>query len=275
MTRIYRNCKEAMGEIKRNLYEMGIRAWPMSYQNKDIHDNPDFATMELQAETFTIVDSSDKNDMIAFEYDSKIKKLQKILAVKYGNNNDAITKKIETLKAERELFVNNEIAWCNAEFAERISREEMNPGTAWKLRENVWKEFLNEKGEQDYTYAERMMGQIDKVIAELKRNPESRQTIISIHNSLADVDSMGGKERIPCSMFYQFMVRKDVNEDPKLNIVYVMRSSDYYTHFKNDIWLACELRDYIAKEIGVAAGTFTMFVSSLHMYKKDMEDNVY
>jgi len=157
MTRIYANCKEAMGEIKRNLYEMGIRVWPNSYQNKIIGDNENFSTKEIQGETFSIVDTVDKDEI-----------------------------------------VDRDITWCKAEFAERVSRAEMNPGEAWKLRYGVWKEFLNEEGKMDYTYADRIKGQIDRIVEELKNNPETRQAVIELHNNDLDLDSMGGKRRVPC-----------------------------------------------------------------------------
>jgi len=234
MSRIYANCKEAIEEIKRNLYEMGIEVHPHSMQNKNVYGNDDFKTKELQSEVFTIVDTSDKNDIVGKDLD-----------------------------------------WCQAEFKERISREECNPGEAWKLREGVWKQFMDEKGKHDYTYADRMKSQIDPIIAELKRNPDSRQCIIEIHNNKIDLPNIGGKKRMPCSMYMQFMIRKNPDGVKKLNIIYNMRSCDFYCHFKNDIWLACELRDYIAKEVGVEPGIFTMNISSLHMYKKDWEGNVY
>ncbi len=46
-----------------------------------------------------------------------------------------------------------------------------------------------------------------------------------------------------------------------------MRSSDFDTHFRNDIWLADELRNYIANFIGIEPGLFHMNVGSLHRYK--------
>jgi thymidylate synthase len=157
MTRIYANCKEAIGEIKRNLYEMGIRVWPNSYQNKIIGDNENFSTKELQSENFSIVDTYDKDDIVG-----------------------------------------TDLEWCKAEFKERVSREENNPGNAWKLRFGVWKPFLNTEGKMDYSYSDRMKSQLDRIIDELKNNPETRQAIIELHNNDKDLDSIGGKKRIPC-----------------------------------------------------------------------------
>jgi hypothetical protein len=63
--RIYKNCKQAMNEIKRNLYEMGITVFPNSMQNKIVWGNDDFSTKELQNECFTILDTSDKDEMVS------------------------------------------------------------------------------------------------------------------------------------------------------------------------------------------------------------------
>lgn len=230
--RIYQNCKEAINEIKRNIYEMGIKVHPHSMQNKIVKDNENFSTIEIQGEVFSIENTNDKNDIVG-----------------------------------------KDLEWCQKEFGERINQTS-NPGQAWKLRENVWEEFMVDD-KMDYTYSERMFYQIQKIVNELKINPDTRQAIIEVHNNQLDIDSIGGKKRIPCSMFYQLMIRKNFDNIPYLNIIYVMRSSDFYTHFKNDIWLACELKDYVAKQLSITPGNLTMFIGSLHIYKKDFEQGVF
>jgi len=233
--RIYKNCKEAISEIERDLFEMGIEAHSKSMQNKIVEDDEGYKTKELQGYSFTILNSEDKDEMVG-----------------------------ECLN------------WCNSEFKERIAgwnnpkeHISLNPGEAYKLRENVWNEFLV-NGKFEYTYNERMYWQINVLIEELKRNPESRQTIIQFHDRNIDQDRMGGKARVPCSMFYQLMIREG-----KLDIVYIMRSTDFYTHFKNDIWHAITFRDWISKQINVPVGKYIMFASSLHAYKKDFPEGVY
>ena len=166
---------------------------------------------------------------------------------------------------DKDTMPNATVDWCKAEFKERISKDDINPGEAWKMRKEVWEEFLVD-GEFDYTYNERISWQIPLVIEELRKNPETRQAIIEIHSNADDLEFVGGKKRIPCSMFYQFMIR-----DGKLDIIYVMRSTDFATHFQNDIWLAAELRRHIARELNLERGKFIMFASSLHIYKKDWE----
>jgi thymidylate synthase len=231
--RIYLDPVEAITDIGRELKKCSTEVHTQTYQNKDIKDDPDFLTKEIQAFEFCVINMGNKDQM------------------------PGVT-----------------LEWCNAEFKERIQSDFMNPGNAYKLRPEVWDEFLVDKYNPslqqsvdvfDYTYNERIQWQISPIIAELRKNPDTRQAIIEVHDRARDTSSMG-KNRIPCSMFYHFMIR-----DGKLDVIYVMRSSDFATHFQNDIWLADELRKHIAKMLMIEPGKFFMFVSSLHVYKRDWE----
>lgn len=223
--RIYKNCVEAVTDIGRELKKCATTVHTQTMQNKDIANDPDFKTKEIQAFSFAIINPQDRDEMPQVTLD-----------------------------------------WCKAEFKERINtREDINPGEAWLLRKDVWEEFLNEEGRFDYTYNFRIAWQIEAIIKELKEKPQTRQAIIEVHDRNFDQEAMG-KKRIPCSMFYQFMLR-----DGKLDVIYVMRSSDFSTHFQNDIWQALALRDHIAAMSGYDVGKFFMFVSSLHIYKKDWD----
>ena len=163
-----------------------------------------------------------------------------------------------------------QLEWCKAEFDERINKTSTFVGEAWKLRPDIWKEFINDDNTFDYTYGERIncYDQLNKVIEELKINPDSRQCLIQIHQP-KDVDSFR-KKRIPCSLSYQFLIRRN-----QLDIIYNMRSSDFDTHFSNDIWLADELRNYIANKINIRAGMLHMNIGSLHRYKNYTNKHVF
>jgi len=159
--------------------------------------------------------------------------------------------------------------WCVAEFQERISLDFINPGKAWLLRKEIWEEFLV-NGKFDYCYNERMnmYNQIDKVINELIENPDTRQAIIHV-NFPQDCENWR-KNRIPCSLTYQLMIRRGA-----LDIIYNMRSSDYDSHFRNDIWLADELRRYIAHKIKRPIGIFYMNIGSLHRYRNYTKKHIF
>ena len=237
MSRIYNSCLEMLSEEFRNLMELGTEVQSSTMQDKDVRNNEDYKTKELIGNTFTILDTSDAEEMF------------------------------ETMK--KEYNVNLSISWADAEFEERISDLTSNPGEAYKLREEVWSEFLH-NGRFSYTYNERISPYRFKILEQLKQNPGSRQAIISIFNPVLDIPNMGGKARIPCSMFYQFLIR-EIAGKKRLNMIYVMRSSDLLTHFVNDIYLAIKMQRYFTEQIGLEIGNFTMFISSFHAYYKDLK----
>lgn len=159
--------------------------------------------------------------------------------------------------------------WADAEFNERIdSCGNINPGSAWKLRENIWTEYMHD-GKMAYTYNERFYRneQINKIINRLKEDHDSRQLWLSVWDCNEDPDKLGGISRVPCSLGYNFQFREG-----KLNIHYVMRSCDFSTHFCNDVYLAIKLLEYVAKECNMAVGNFTHTMFSLHVYQKDIND---
>lgn len=236
--RIYTNWNECYEEVKRDLAEMGVLVKPKSMQDKVIEGNEDFETMELQNYCYTLLDAKSSD----------------------------ITGVIQP--------------WANAEFEERIedpySNDKdykdrpmfINPGEAWKLREDVWKEYMHD-GKMAYTYNERIWqnDQLTKIIGRLKADHDSRQLWLSIWNPEIDTNKLGGVSRVPCSLGYNFQYR-----DGKLNMHYLMRSCDFNTHFVNDVFLAIKLLEYVAEEAYMEVGNFTHTMFSLHVYKKDVKD---
>ena len=235
--RIYINAEEMIEETKRDLAEMGIVVRPATMQDKYIKGNPDYETRELQNYSYCLLDA----------------KSQDIPGV------------IQP--------------WADAEFEERVTDpwvrcpdgkgypEFINPGKAWELRKEVWTEYLHE-GKMAYTYNELIWNndQVTKVINRLKEDPDSRQLWISLWNPDKDPDFLGGVSRVPCSLGYGLQVR-----DGKLNLHYVMRSCDFATHFRNDVYLAIKFLEWVAEKTGYLVGSFTHTIFSLHVYNKDVE----
>ena len=164
--------------------------------------------------------------------------------------------------------------WVDSEFKERVNGNNVNPGEAYKIRPDVWEQFLvikrddvrGNRKEFDYTYNERIRPRIylSKIIEELQRNPDTRQAVLSIWDR-SDVNGIGGKVRVPCSIYYQFLIR-----DNQLHIIYNQRSADVITHFGNDVCLAWYLKEYVRGFLtGVEPGYLYHNIASLHSYKKD------
>lgn len=247
--RIYGNCYELMSEMGRNLYEMGAIVKPKHYQNKNIDGKDDFITRELICEQYCLLEMPDPERLFTFMEEGA-----------------------------RE--------WADAEFKERVSGETLNPGEAWKLRKNIWEEFLVD-GEFDYTYPERInqlvmydylpTTKLKAVIKLLKEDPDTRKAILNIYGSFYDYDNsrvedydrLDGHARIPCSMYYDFLIRENQKGEKILNITYHQRSSDFVTFFGSDVYLAWRLMEYVADKMGVKPGYLYHTIDSIHAYKKD------
>jgi len=226
--RIYADCYELMSELMRDLWEMGHIVHPKSMQNKDVSKDEGFLTKEILNYSYCLK-SIDYSDFLF-------------------------------------LFDRRSREWCQKEFQERISVTFTNPGQAYLFRKDIWDEFLDSSGRFDYTYNERInpFRNIPLLVDELKRNPDTRQAILSIWDRSIDLPNIGGKKRVPCSIYYQFLIR-----DNKLHIIYNQRSADLVTHFGNDVYLAWSLKEYMAGVVGVESGYLYHNIASLHSYQKD------
>lgn len=226
--RIYKNLKECASETKRELAEMGVQVKLETMQDKVIKDDPDYYTNELLGYSYMVLDTGDKDE----------------LPKAFG----------------KEKWMD----WAEAEFEERISCERMNPGEAYKLRP-IWEEFIHD-GKFSYSYPERINDQIERVVACLDHTPSSRNAIVSFWDPEIDKKRIGGKMRVPCSMYYQFLIRNG-----KVNLIYNIRSNDLMQHWCWDVYLAIKIQEYVAEKLDLPIGWFIQQVGSLHAYKKDLK----
>lgn len=249
--RIYSNGYELISETGRNLWEMGSEVKPKTYQNKVIAGNDDFITKELICEQYCLTKLEDEDILFVFT-----------------NCKD----------------------WAIAEFKERIDSRRINPGEAYKLRWEIWNDFLtnidtHEIGSDvysvpkfDYTYSERINTEVDykglkypkleAIIRLLEEDQDTRKAVLNIFGTI-DSNYYDGYHRIPCSMYYDFLIRENPRGEKQLNLCYHQRSSDFITHFGNDVWLAWQLKDYVANRLGIKSGYLYHTIDSLHVYKKD------
>jgi len=236
--RIYSSVFEAVKEIERDLAEMGIFNKAPTVQDLDVRENPDYDSKELPGYAYMITKFDDLKDIFKFFFE---------------NTEDRIS----------------DMLYSQAELDDRIYGLGLNPGNSWVWRANYWRKFLKE-GKFSYTYSERIHWQLGPVLNELSEAKGSRQCIITIYDSCKDLQNMGGKARIPCSMYYQFL-RREISGKDSLMLIYTMRSCDFYTHFPIDVWLAIKLGKWMAECLKIDFYNFTHFIGSLHAFRKDYE----
>ncbi len=245
--RIFRSFTEAVSEVLRDVKEMGIVVPSFSVQDFKTRGDPNYDTKEIEAYQYCVTDTTTSTDALFI------------------------------FEPTRE--------WADKEMDERLSPEWMNPGLAWKVREHVWETFLHD-GRFAYSYNERLRIQLRRFIEELALRPFTRQAVLSIWNPTIDPEKLGGGGRVPCSLYYHFMVRPNMDGTIRLDMVYAMRSCDAVTHFGNDVYLATGLQEYVyqclvnngtfLENAGVTPeqflrGRFIHQIASLHAFRKDWE----
>jgi len=125
----------------------------------------------------------------------------------------------------------------------------------------IWKRMADSLGDvrSNYGWQWQRNYQIDKVVAMLKDNPETRQAAISIYDG-KEIDTY--RNDTPCTYAVQFTVL-----DNKLNMSVYMRSNDLWYGFCNDQYQFASLQELIAERTGYEIGTYYHHAHNLHLYK--------
>lgn len=183
--------------------------------------------------------------------------------------------------SELQELVQPDLPWAEDHFTERVSGEPMNPAPSFEW----WPYYKqDEKWRPDgklfsHTYPERMWttqlegiryryGNLGDVVNLLAKDPLTRQAFLPIWFP-EDTGAHHG-ERVPCTIGYWFIHRGD-----RLNLVYPIRSCDFRRHFKNDIYMAVRLVQWLLSALRmrdshwwmVKPGTITMQVWNLHVFE--------
>lgn len=114
-------------------------------------------------------------------------------------------------------------------------------------------------------------GDLAGVIRVLSKEPLTRQAYLPVWFPEDTGDSHTGRK--PCTIGYQFIMR-----DNKLDVVYHIRSCDFFRHFRDDIYLTARLGQAILAECRarnpeqwgrVEMGSLVMHITNLHMFIND------
>ena len=121
-------------------------------------------------------------------------------------------------------------------------------------------DFEIECGKWAYTYHSRIAEQLPFILAELRRNPDSRRAVIDVRDWKYDSQN----DSPACLQNIQFFIR-----DGELHMKVLFRSNDAVkATFMNAFALIC-LQERVAAELGVAVGSYTHRANSFHAYERD------
>jgi thymidylate synthase len=143
------------------------------------------------------------------------------------------------------------------------------------LRDNgitIWDEWADERGELGPVYGYqwrswpapdgRHIDQISQVLAELKRNPDSRRLLVSAWN-VADIPRM---KLAPCHAFFQFYVAQG-----RLSLQMYQRSADFFLGVPFNIASYSLLALTVAQVCGLEPGEFVHTLGDTHLYLNHLE----
>ena len=143
------------------------------------------------------------------------------------------------------------------------------------LKENgvsIWDEWADEEGELGPVYGKqwrswqgadgRLIDQVSELIAQIKKNPDSRRLIISAWN-VSDLPRM---KLMPCHAMFQFYVANG-----KLSCQLYQRSADVFLGVPFNIASYALLTMMIAQVCDLVPGEFIHTFGDVHIYNNHME----
>jgi thymidylate synthase len=143
------------------------------------------------------------------------------------------------------------------------------------LRDNgvtIWDEWADENGELGPVYGYqwrswaapdgRHIDQISQVLAEIKRNPDSRRLLVSAWN-VADIPRM---KLAPCHAFFQFYVAQG-----RLSLQMYQRSADFFLGVPFNIASYSLLALMVAQACDLEPGEFVHTLGDTHLYLNHLE----
>ena len=109
--------------------------------------------------------------------------------------------------------------------------------------------------------------QLQYVVETLKREPTSRQALITVHDPAKDSQLGLVTKDIPCTRSLHFMI-----VDGKLNLYTWMRSNDFRNGYMAvNVYNFTLTQQYVAKILKVPVGSYWHIVDNFHYYGRDKE----
>ncbi len=167
--------------------------------------------------------------------------------------------------------------WPYRFYKETLEKEKKQPLTQTEFIEEIKKSdtFAKKWGELGPVYGVqwrhwktpdgREVDQISKLIAEIKKNPNSRRLIVSAWNA-ADIEEMAKAGLPPCHTMFQFYV-----VDGKLSCQLYQRSADVFLGVPFNIASYALLLMMVAQVSDLKPGDFVHTFGDVHIYKNHLD----
>ena len=190
--------------------------------------------------------------------------------------------------AELRGLIKPNIPWAEDHFQERVSGMPLNPPPSsehWPYAQK--NNSVHKKDEKfSHTYPERFWpytagdkindgiryryGDLNNLVSILNRNPGSRQAYLPVWFP-EDLYAADMGDRVPCTLGYHFLMTPHRMEGFMLDMEYHIRSCDFVRFFRDDLYMAGRLLQWVCEEIaaGIQPGTLIMNIGSFHCFEED------
>lgn len=233
----------------------------------------------------------------------------------YELPNISVTYPVPEWMGPLQIDVQPNLPWAEDHFQERVGGEPLNPAPSeawWPFKvngnaahkrgevfshtypERIWPKeagvkpgdvggiytlggFYSDTGRRIPAYGIRYdYGDLEDVVSLLLKDPYTRQAYLPIWFP-EDTGAVDG-QRVPCSLGYHFIRRGDF-----LDCVYTMRSCDFFRHFRDDIYMASRLLQWVCGRLSPTVsirsggyrlprvGSLTTHITNLHAFAGDSE----
>lgn len=191
-------------------------------------------------------------------------------------------------------MIHPNLPWAEDHFQERVGGEPLNPppAEAWwpyaqqgnaahkdgekfshTYPERFWPRFANEGGTMKHN--QRVVatpivgiryeyGDLTDLVNILRRNPRSRQAYLPVWFP-EDLNAADHGDRVPCTLGYHFLL----TPEGRLDCTYNMRSCDVVRFYRDDVYMAGRLLQWVSSWIKVMPGTLVMHINNLHCFEGD------
>lgn len=125
----------------------------------------------------------------------------------------------------------------------------------------IWYKMMDADGNvrSNYGWQWQREYQLDKVVAKLRDNNNTRQASISIYDG-KEIDTY--RNDTPCTYAVHFYIHENL-----LNMSVMMRSNDIWYGFCNDQYCFSMLQKMIAERLSINVGNYYHFVNNMHVYE--------
>lgn len=218
---------------------------------------------------------------------------------------DMVTKEINDRVLQIDIYRKNlehfqsmvkpNLPWAEDHFLERVSGEPLNPPPSesyWPFAqqgnaahkkdqqfshtypERFWPRHAGEEADQAWDISSPTnrghwgiryrYGDLEDLVKILQRNSRSRQAYLPVWFP-EDLAAADAGLRVPCTLGYHFQLQRD----DYLHMSYYMRSCDLVRFFRDDVYMAGRLLQWVAHETGMRPGKMMMYIANIHAFEGD------